>query len=173
MARKEKGPGTTKAKKKEKKRKGSYQLPPGVKQDEYGYFTMVPSGKTLPDGTSMIKRMEVIIDVDPERGREIANKRDAFYWDPESRYMLYRGVKVIGCGPEPPRPEGLYTMTYPGFRPAHERRIRQRETSGDRGGPGTQEYVLGVDTGKGRMEPVLPKNVKLASEEKEEEEEEE
>ena len=94
------------------------RLPPGVKRDEFGLYIMVPRPPHDENGNAtQEKRMEVIMNPDPNLGRAIANRRDAFYWDEALSIFLYRGLKVIGGGPELPKPENLYTMSYPGYRP--------------------------------------------------------
>jgi len=95
------------------------RLPPGVKRDDYGLYIMVPRPPHDENGNAtQEKRMEVIMNPDPNLGRAIANRANAFYWDEALRIFLYRGLKVIGGGPELPKPDNLYTMTYPGYRPA-------------------------------------------------------
>jgi len=115
---------------KEKKRKiKSRKLPPGVDQDDYGYYMMAPTG----DDTDALKRIEVVFHPNPDEGRAIANRRDAYYWDEENGIMMYRGIKAIipGAGPEPIiRPDGLYTMNYPGYQPHRPRRVVGMQKTG-------------------------------------------
>lgn len=141
---------------KPKRKRVASRLPPGVTQDEYGYFIMVPSGHHDEKGESIgQKRMEVIIHADPNLGRAIANRRDCYYWDEELGGFLYRGLKWIGKspyegrGPEPPRSPELYTMKYPGYSPVRRRRMAEEGT-----GPGRVEMEIpfgdddGYDPGK-------------------------
>ncbi len=156
MARKDKDPSTVKAKKKRNRKSSEYRLPPGVKMDDYGfYMTMKGIGENK-------KRMEVIIDTDPERGRQIANQRDACYWDANVRVMLYRGIKVLGRKrvPTPPIPEGMYTLKFPGWKPRHKQ-LDGASTMGSRAGTGEIESVMGVDDAE-NLVPDIPKNITLS-----------